>query len=85
MDEERERFFCDLLRACREAKGMTQGELAARCVSPKHPNGIAQSTVQGSEAGRYPISEKTLAMYARGLGYPDLRAFLVEGLKLTAR
>jgi transcriptional regulator with XRE-family HTH domain len=77
------RLFCDIVRVMREARGLSQQELGARCRSAAKPQGISQSAIQQIEGGTYSIRESTLAQIAAAMGM-DLRSFLLEGLKRTA-
>lgn len=67
--------FSEMVRALRLARGLTQQQLADRL-------GKTKGTVAGCETGRNSMQERVLVEYARALGYPDLIAFLEDGIRV---
>lgn len=55
-----EGFFCQNVRACREGKGLSQGELAERL-------GTSRTWVNLVEQGKKSVGFKTLVRFAMGL------------------
>ena len=74
-----ERVLSQVVRAVREARGLTQRELGALCVDDGHPRGRTKEAVTQWEAGRHPLSEGVLEMVASALGMTE-RELLLEGL-----
>ena len=67
-----ERLFCHLLRAMREARGWTQGQVP----------GWKQGRISSLESGQAGVSEDVQIRIARAFGL-TLRAFYEEALALT--
>lgn len=63
--------FSIAVRAYREARGMTQAQLAKRCR-------VAQATVSEWESPRSHLSERTIAQLARAFGFGSAIEFLIE-------
>lgn len=63
--------FSIAVRAYREARGVTQTELAERCR-------VAQATVSEWEATKSPLSERTVTRIARAFGFGSAIDFLIE-------
>lgn len=70
-----DRLFWIILRAVREARGMSQTAAAAEI-------GIRQPNLSELESGRVAVSEDTMIKVATAYGM-TLRKLLSEGLRLT--
>lgn len=63
--------FSIAARAYREARGMTQAQLAKKCR-------VAQATVSEWESPKSHLSERTIARIARAFGFGSAIDFLIE-------